>query len=387
MKKNFLFIFSFLIILFVVLGLNLINSNAQTSNDNNSFLQESKSGCLIECTTTKLIISKNEHERLAPASMTKIMTMILVMENIYKNIINYDDVVTTPKEAANLGGSQIYLSEGEKMSVNDLLKGMCISSANDAAMSLAVYIGGTEQNFVNMMNNKANELNLKNTHFVNPYGFDDPNHYSSSYDMALMAAYLINNFPKILDFTSIYEDYVREDTEKRFWLVNTNKLIRFLEGVDGLKTGWTNNSGYCLTATIKKNNERFIAVAMGNPSPTKRNSEITELLNYGVNNYQTKKIISKNEIIKEIDDISFNPNKIIFKASKDVVILKNKGEELKDIKIVENINFDNDAFYIDVYYDNKLYDRVFLVSEEKIQKSSIWNLFVEVIRELFLSTK
>lgn len=383
MKKIFITIFLF----FIFLGIIIINPKAKEIDNNESFLNDSKSGCLIECTTRKLIYSKNEHERLAPASMTKIMTMILVMEKLYNNAINYNDMVTTPKEAAGLGGSQIYLSEGEQMSVHDLLKAMCIASANDAAMSLAIFVGGSEKNFVNMMNEKAKELLLNNTNFVNPYGFDDPNHYSSSYDMAIMASHLINNYPKILDYTSIYEDYVREDTEKRFWLVNTNKLIRFLEGVDGLKTGWTNNSGYCLTATIQKNNERFIAVSMGNSSPTIRNKEITELLQYGINNYETKKIICKDEIIREINDMSYHPNKIIFKTNKDVVILKNKNEKLKDIKITEKIDFENNEFYIDVYYDDKLYDRVFLISEEKIEKASIWELFIEVIKELFLSTK
>ena len=210
-------------------------------------------------------------------------------------MIKLNDLVTTPKEASSLGGSQIYLCEGEQMSVHDLLKAMCIASANDASMSLAYYIGGNEKNFVNMMNNKVKELGLNNTNFVTPYGFDDENHYSSCYDMAIMASYLINNYPKILEYTSLYEDYVREDTEKRFWLVNTNKLVKFIDGVDGLKTGWTNNSGYCLTATISKNNERFIVVNMGNSSPSTRNKEVSELLQYAINNYETETIVSKDE--------------------------------------------------------------------------------------------
>ena len=365
---------------------NIIYLNANTINDEKTFLQDAKSGCLIECKTGKLIYSKNEHEKLSPASMTKIMTMILVMEKINSGGINYSDMVITPKEAASLGGSQIYLSEGEKMSVHDLLKGMCIASANDAAMSLAIYVGGTEKLFVNMMNEKAKELKLENTNFVNPYGFDDPNHYSSSYDMAMMASHLINNYPDILKYTSIYEDYVREDTEKRFWLVNTNKLVKFMDGVDGLKTGWTNNSGYCLTATINKNNERFIAVAMGSSSPTIRNQEISELLQYGVNNYETIQLIKKGDIIEEINDVSYSPKQFILTSSSDVIVLKKKTDKVKNYNINKVINLENNEFYIDVYYDDKLYSRVYLDCETNIEKANIFELLFQIIKELFLGS-
>lgn len=382
-KKNFLIIINLILLIFCLLSPNIKATNI---NDNDlNIIVDGKSGCLIECKTNTIIYSKNENERLAPASMTKIMTMILVMEKIYNNEISYNDMVTTPKSASSLGGSQIYLSEGEQMSVHDLLKAMCIASANDAALSLAVFVGGSENSFVNMMNEKAKNLSLENTHFVNPYGFDDPNHYSSSYDMAYMASYLINNYPDILKYTSIYEDYVREDTEKRFWLVNTNKLVRFFNGCDGLKTGWTNNSGYCLTATATKNNDRFIAVTMGNSSPSKRNSEVSELLNYALTNYETKKLLSKETIIKEIEDISIKPKKIILRPDKDVIIVKKKNENLKNIDIVENIDLNNKSF-VDVYYDNKLIDRVYLSCNNEISKASIWDLFIEIIKELFLAS-
>lgn len=382
-KKNFLIIINLILLIFCLLSPNIKATNI---NDNDlNIIVDGKSGCLIECKTNTIIYSKNENERLAPASMTKIMTMILVMEKIYNNEISYNDMVTTPKSASNLGGSQIYLSEGEQMSVHDLLKAMCIASANDAALSLAVFVGGSENSFVNMMNEKVKNLSLENTHFVNPYGFDDPNHYSSSCDMAYMASYLINNYPDILKYTSIYEDYVREDTEKRFWLVNTNKLVRFFNGCDGLKTGWTNNSGYCLTATATKNNERFIAVTMGNSSPSKRNSEVSELLNYALTNYETKKLLSKETIIKEIEDISIKPKKIILRPDKDVIIVKKKNENLKNIDIVENIDLNNKSF-VDVYYDKKLIDRVYLSCNNEISKASIWDLFIEIIKELFLAS-
>ncbi len=386
-KKNLIFILITFIILLLIFNISCnLKFNALENNEIN-LITDAKSGVLIECKTNTVLYNKNKDEKLAPASMTKIMTMLLVMEKIYSNQITLHDMVTTPKEASSLGGSQIYLEENEQMSVHDLLKAMCIASANDAAMSLAIYIGGTEKNFVKMMNDKVKQLKLQNTNFVNPYGFDDINHYSSSYDMACIASHLINNYPKILEYTSIYEDYVREDTEKRFWLVNTNKLVKFVNGVDGLKTGWTNNSGYCLTATISKNNERFIAVTMGNSSPSIRNSEVNGLLQYGVTNYKTISLLKKDVVIKEINDIKLNPKHVVLTSSKDVVIVINKNDKLKDYYVKENIDLENNNYFIDIYYDNKLYDRVYLTCNENINKSSIWDLFLEVIKEIFLGTK
>ncbi len=383
--RKFYFLLIVLFLTFFSFYFIEIKTKASVLNENEllNFSNDAKSSILIECKTNTVLYKKNENERLAPASMTKIMTMILVMEKLHDNSITLNDLVTTPKEAANLGGSQVYLCEGEQMSVHDLLKAMCIASANDAAMSLACYIGGNGKNFVNMMNNKVKELGLMNTNFITPYGFDDENHYSSCYDMAIMASYLINNYPNILNYTSIYEDYVREDTEKKFWLVNTNKLVKFIDGVDGLKTGWTNNSGYCLTATISKNNERFIVVNMGNSSPSIRNKEVSELLQYAIKNYETIKLVSKNDIIDEINDISKKPNKITFKANEDVIIVKNKNEKIKDSKIEKYIDIKNNNFYIDVYYDNLLHKRIRLTTENDIKKANIFNIFYEILRKIF----
>lgn len=382
--------FKKILILFLIVAIFLthfININAITYEYDSLLTNDSKSACLIEAKTGTVLYSKNEHDKLAPASMTKIMTMILVMEKLNKNLIKKDDLVTTPKEASSLGGSQIYLSEGEKMTVHDLLKAMCIASANDAAMSLAIYVGGNEKNFIKMMNDKAKELNLQNTNFENPYGFDNDNHFSSSYDMAMMARHLVMNYPDILSYTSIYEDYVREDTTKKFWLVNTNKLVKFMDGVDGLKTGWTEKSGYCLTATISKNNERFIAISMGNTSTTKRNQEVSNLLNYGLINYETKTIYEKDEIVKEISDVNYNSKKLVFKTIDEVVIVKNKNNELQKIKTIEHIDIENKNNYIDVYYNNKLYKRTYLKCDESQDKNSLFNLVFNIIKEILLISK
>lgn len=387
---NFKKIFFILLLIFSCSFLFLKSDSkpsALTVNEDTNLTPDAKSACLIEVKTNTLLYTKNAHEKLAPASMTKIMTMLLVMEKIANNQISLSDMVTTPKEASSLGGSQIYLSEGEQMSVHDLLKSMCIASANDAAMSLAIYVAGSETNFVKMMNDKVKQLKLENTNFVNPYGFDDPNHYTSSYDIACIASHLINNYPKVLEYTSTYEDYVREDTTKRFWLVNTNKLVKFVDGVDGLKTGWTEKSGYCLTATITKNNERFIAVAMGNTTPSVRNKEVTSLLNYGINNFETKTILEKDQVIKQIKDYGTTPKNISLITKQNVIIVKNKNEPLLDINLIEHIDLKNNEFYIDVYYGENLYSRVLLTPTVEIKKANLFEIFFEILKEIFLITK
>lgn len=183
-----------------------------------------KSAILIEASTGKILYEKNTHEKFAPASMTKMMSLLLIMENIDNRNLRMDEVIKVSKNAAGMGGSQIFLKENEEMTVEDLLKGITIGSANDATVALAERIGGTESAFVELMNKKAKELGLKNTNFKNSTGLDEANHYSSAHDMSIVAKELVKH-KKILEFSSIYETYLRDDTENKFWLVNTNKVV------------------------------------------------------------------------------------------------------------------------------------------------------------------
>lgn len=353
----------------------------------------SKSAILIEATTERIIYEKNAFEQLPMASMTKIMTMILVMEALDIGKIKFEDMVATPEAASELGGSQIFLEVNEEMSVHDLLKSVAIASANDAAMSLGVYVGGSVDAFVGMMNQKAKDLNLKNTNFVNAYGFDDPNHYSCSYDMAIMSAHLINKYPKILSYTSRYEDYVRENIPtKKFWLVNTNKLVKFMNGVDGLKTGWTEGAKYCLSSTINKNNTRFIAVVMGCENPDKRTQDTVNLLNYATSNYETHKYLSKDELIMNYEDVLTKPNKFKIVASEDVNILKAKGKPIGKIekKVILNNEklgkHDEVVGKLEVYYDGMIYKTIDLKIYEDVKKASFFDVFFEVLKEIFLNS-
>lgn len=252
----------------------------------------SKSAILIDAHTGTVLFEKNVDEKLPPASMTKIMSMLLIMEAIDKGTISFSDTVTISKNASSMGGSQLFLQEGETYPVKELLKGIAIASGNDAVVAMAEHLGGSVEGFVEMMNQKAQELGLTNTHFVNPHGLDTENHYSSARDMSIMAKELLKH-EKILEFTSIYEDYLKKNDGSSIWLVNTNKLVRFYDGVDGLKTGFTQNAGYCLTSTAKKNNIRFITVVMGVATSDERSSDTTNLLNYGFNTYETNMVLTK----------------------------------------------------------------------------------------------
>lgn len=326
MKK----IFVFLLLLIMPISIFASDTVPVVSTENSSLAPSATSAILIEATTGEILFEKNAHEKLAPASMTKIMSMLVIVESIEKGVINWDDVVNVSENASKMGGSQILLETGEQMTVSDLFKGIAVASGNDAVVALAETIAGTVDEFVNMMNNKAKELGLKNTNFKNPHGLDEANHYSSAYDMSVMARELIKH-EKVLEFTSIYEDYLRKGTDREFWLVNTNKLVRFYSGADGLKTGYTSTAGYCLTATAKKNNVRLIAVAMNEPSSSTRNAEISSMLDYGFAKIKTVEIANTNTVIKKIE-IDKSKNKYVEIVPIDnISIVKQKTEQVGEI--------------------------------------------------------
>lgn len=287
MKKYFfILVFLLLIFPFKVFGAELIPN--------------SKSGILIEANSGKIIFEKDKDEHQSIASLTKIASLIIIFEELEAGNIHYDDVVTASRNASEFGGSQIYLEAGEKMTVKDLIKGISIASGNDAVVAMAEHISGSEDKFVSRMNKLAERLKLKNTNFVNCTGLDEENHYSSAYDVALLARELIVKHPKILEFSSIYEDYLRNNTDNKFWLVNTNKLIHLYSGCDGLKTGHTDAAGYCLASTAKRDGLRLIGIVLGENDSNVRNKETMELLDYGFNNIKMNCVLKKGEVIDKI---------------------------------------------------------------------------------------
>lgn len=245
-----------------------------------------KSAVLMEVKTGTVLYEQNAHEPLPPASVTKVMTMLLVMEAIDAGAISWEDKVTASEAAAAKGGSQIYLKVGETMDVFDMFKSVAVSSANDCACALAEHIAGSEEAFVERMNVRAGELGMKDTHFVNCTGLDDgaeaANHKTSAYDIALMSRELLKNHPKIKEFTTIWMDTVRDGA---FGLSNTNKLIRFYPGATGLKTGFTTGAGYCLSASAQREDMELVAVVMGCQTSAVRNAACKAMLDYGFANF------------------------------------------------------------------------------------------------------
>ncbi len=242
----------------------------------------SHAALLMEKTTGQILYAQNEHEARPPASVTKIMTVLLTMEAIDSGRIALDDMVTVSAYAAGMGGSQVFLAEGEQMSVDDLLKAVCVSSGNDAAVALAEHVAGVTELFVEQMNNRARELGMNDTHFVNCTGLTAEGHVTSAYDIALMSRELLLHHPEVRNYTTIWMDTLRSGT---FGLSNTNKLIRFYDGATGLKTGFTQEAGYCISATAERDGMELIAVIMKGNTSDSRNADAKTLLNYGFSTY------------------------------------------------------------------------------------------------------
>lgn len=335
MKKAFLSIMALL--LSIVFTSSYIRAEDTAEFENKEESSESvetdlapnaKSSYLIEFTSGKVISSKNEDEKLYPASMTKMMGLLLIYEALNNKKITWDDSVTTSEHAASMGGSQVFLEPNEVMSVKDLIKAICIASANDAMVAMAEKIAGTHEGFVKQMNQKAKELGLKNTNFVNATGLHDPQHYSSAKDMALIAQALIQEGgDALLEITGTYDAYIREDGDNKFWLVNTNKLLKQYEGVDGLKTGFTQEAMSCITVTAKKNNLRLIAVVMGEPSSNVRNQEIKQLLDYGYAQYAQELLYPAGSVIEETIIDNGKPKKVNLVTLEDMVYVYEKGNQ------------------------------------------------------------
>lgn len=356
--------------------------------EDNLLAQNAKSVILIEATTGEILYEYNAHEKLAPASMTKMMSLVLIMEALDNGVIKYDDMITASSNASSMGGSQILLETGEQMSVDDLLKGITIASGNDAVVALAEAIGGSEANFVAMMNAKARELGLNDTYFQNSHGLDEENHYSSAYDMAMIAKELVKH-KKILEYSSIYETYLRTGTNRQTWLVNTNKLVRFKSGVDGLKTGYTSNSGYCLTATMEKEGMRVIAVVMGEPSSTIRNDEVSSLLDYAFAQYKINKLISKDKVVDTINLDKSTKSSVDIIPLEDISIVHKKIEkeivptyDIKYNKLKSEMKVGDIVGELKIMDGNDVIRTVNLTVKENVERANIFELFLKYLRNI-----
>lgn len=378
--------------IFISLFLTSFYTHAADKNDALNLTDDVKSAILIERDTGTVLFDKDSHQQLPPASMTKVMTLLLIMEALDIGDLKLDEKIQVSERAASMGGSQIFLAAGEEMTVEDLLKGVAIASGNDASVALAERISGSEEAFVKKMNEKVVELKLKNTRFQNSSGLPAKDHYSTSYDMGMIAKELLK-YETITDYTSIYDDYLRKGEKNEFWLVNTNKLVRFYQGVDGLKTGFTSEAKYCLTATANKNDMRVIAVVMGAETPKKRNASVSQMLDYAFNHYNTKKVYDKGEKITDIDMMKAESNKINIVSSESISTLHKKGEETDDIttEIVLDDTFvlpmkkgDKKGVLI-LKSGGKIISETALVLEEDVNQASYLTLFKRTVQKLVKS--
>ena len=315
---------------------NVEDKESKATTDN--FNLDCKSAVLIEPTSGKVIYEHNAHEKLSPASVTKVMTMLLTIEGANKGNFKLSDKVTVSERSMSMGGSTMFLETGEIRTVEDLLKGIAVESANDAAVALAEFIGGSEEEFAQMMNKKAKELGMKNTNFVNSYGFYDENHYTSAYDVGLMSMELLK-YPEILDYTKIWMETISEGRKEPFTLSNRNKMIKHYNGCDGLKTGYIKEAMFCISSTAKRGETRMLSVIMGAPSWKERNAQAGRLLDYGFSKFSSQKILKKGEVIQEINIKKGKPDKVKIIANNDLVSVVEKGSKVKITKEVK-INSD-----------------------------------------------
>lgn len=383
MKKILLVVMTFLMLMPAVYA-------EKEDKPTNLLAPNARSAILIEATTGEILYEYNTHEKLSPASMTKMMSLVLIMEAIESGVIKYSDMITVSSNASGMGGSQILLEEGEQMSVDDLLKGITIASGNDAVVAMAEAIAGSEANFVNMMNEKAKKMGLTDTYFQNSHGLDADNHYSSAHDMAYIAKELVKH-NKILEYSSIYETYLRTGTDRQTWLVNTNKLVRFKQGVDGLKTGYTGASGYCLTATMQKDGMRIIAVVMGEPSSTVRNSEVSNMLDYAFAQYGMQKLLSKDIVVDTISLNKSKKEKVAVMPVEDVNILYKKTDkkivptyDIKYNKIKSSIKVGDIIGTMSIMDGDKIVRTVDLTVVEEVKKANLFELFIRYTRDIIV---
>lgn len=392
MKRNLKKILSFtLIFIFTILILpvniaNALESDNKEKSDGTNI--EAKAALLMEPMSGKIIYEKNAEEKFAPASVTKVMTMLLTMEAVDSGKIKLEDKVTCSENAKKMGGSTMLLDTGEIRTVEELLKGVAIASGNDAAVALAEYLGGTETDFVSMMNKRAQELGMNNTTFKNCNGLPAEGHLSTAKDIAIMSKELLKH-PKVLKYTGTYMDSISEGRKSPIELVNHNKLVRFFEGCDGLKTGFTDEAKYCISATATRNGVRMLSVIMGAPTYKIRNRDAGVLLNYGFSKYEGKKLVAKDQ---EIDKVFMDEQTDRFfmakaKADLNVILPKGVNQELQKKIVIDELKKEYKAGDMvgkyEVYLGNEKVGEVEIYCDRDIKKGNIFDNIKYNIKNLF----
>ena len=360
----------------------------KAEGENKGIVVEAKSALLMEPSSGKIIYEKNSHEKFAPASVTKIMTMLLAMEAIDSGKIKLQDKITISENSKKMGGSSMILDTGEIRTVEEILKGIAIASGNDAAVAMAEYLGGSESAFVGMMNEKAKSLDMKDTAFKNCTGLPADGHFTTAFDISIMSRELLKH-PKILKYSSTYMETISEGRKTPIGLVNHNKLVRFFKGCDGLKTGFTDEAKYCISATASQSNVRMLAIIMGAPTYKVRNSDASMLMNYGFSKFETKKVVSKNQEIEKVILNKKGDKFLIAKSQKDFNITLERGKKnviTKKVVIKDGLKeYKKDVVigFCEIYVNNQLSGKINIYSDRDIKKSNVWDNFKNNLVDLF----
>ncbi|WP_217586633.1 D-alanyl-D-alanine carboxypeptidase family protein [Lentibacillus saliphilus] len=393
MKKHLLLISMMIVIMCVTLVVPINSEENENKQEDTpqevNLAPNAKSAILIERDTGHVIYEKNANEVLPPASMTKVMTLLLIMEALDNGELKLDEMVRVSERAASMGGTQIFLEAGEEMSVKDMLKGIAIGSANDASVALAERIAGSEAAFVERMNAKARKLGLEHTQFKNPSGLPASDHHTTAHDLAIMAKELLK-YETITEYTSIYEDYLRKGQDNEFWLVNTNKLVKFYPGVDGLKTGYTNEAKYGLTATAEQDGMRLIAVVMGAETSKERNKMVSSMLDYAFNQYDTTQLFAQGDVITHLTKLKAHEEKTPIVTSESVSTIHKKGSPSEQIETTVKLH---DTIKLPLHKGDQVgvllvkdgddvLSKTPLIVNQDVTEASIYTLFKRSIREL-----
>lgn len=349
-----------------------------------------RSAILMDAGTGTIIYEKNSHDKLPPASITKIMTMLLTVEALDEGRLQLTDKVRASEYAASMGGSQIFLEPGEEMTVDEMLKGIAMASGNDASVAMAEKLAGSETAFVELMNKRAGELGLKDTHFANCNGLPAENHYSSAHDIAVMSRELLKH-DRIIKYTGSYQDYLRKDSSKPFWLVNTNKLVRFYTGADGLKTGYTSEAKFCLSATASREGLRAVAVVLGEPNTKTRNSEVSGMFDFLFSQYKLHTIHKAGDPIATLKIEKGVKKELPIKADEAYSVLLKKGVTQEGVRhevvLPESIKAPvaqgQTLGKLVVYQGTNVLKEYELRASEDVPKAGWWKLFKRTAGSLF----
>ena len=363
------------------------NSNISAKLDSNNLQLESESGILIEQHSGQILFEHNSHEKLRPASVTKVMSILLIMEAIDSGTLSYTDKIPCTEAAAAMGGSQIWLDVREELTVDEMLKAICVVSANDCTVAMAEYLCGSQEAFVEKMNTKAQELGMKDTSFKNCHGLDEDGHLTSAYDIALMSRELLNKHPSITKYTTIWMDSLRDGKSQ---LVNTNKLIRNYKGITGLKTGSTSLALYNLSASATREGLSLIAVIMKGPTSGIRFSDAQKLLDYGFSNYQYKELAGKYECLKNVTvqkGTEDNLN-ILFDEDAGVIIKKGENKNIEQIisvpdTLIAPITKGQKVGEVSYCLDGERITTINIIAEKEIKKISLINFSSKLYKSWF----